>query len=67
MTQINFSLDYNQIPDIISNSVANDLAKEMLKTIFNQLIKKARNGTDLLFWYQIEKVISWYVIYDILL
>ena len=31
MTQINFTLDSEQIQDIISNSGANDLAKQMLR------------------------------------
>ena len=43
MTQINFTLDSEQIQDIISNSGANDLAKQMLTTIFNQLMEKERD------------------------
>ena len=43
MTQINFTLDSEQIQDIISNSGANDLAKQMLATIFNQLMEKERD------------------------
>ena len=44
MTQINFTLDSEQIQDIISNSGANDLAKQMLTTIFNQLMEKERDA-----------------------
>ena len=41
MTQINFTLDSEQIQGIISsNSGANNLAKQMLTTIFNQLMEK---------------------------
>ena len=43
MTQINFTLDLEQIQDIISNSGANDLANQMLATIFNQLMEKERD------------------------
>ena len=43
MTQINLNLNAEQIQDIISNSGANDLAKQMLTTIFNQLMEKERD------------------------
>ena len=43
MTQINFTLDSEQIQDIISKSGANDLAKQMLTTIFNQLMERERD------------------------
>ena len=43
MTQINLNLNAEQIRDIISNSGANDLAKQMLTTIFNQLMEKERD------------------------
>lgn len=43
MTQINFTLDQNQIQELIENSDANDLAKQMLTTIFNQLMEKERD------------------------
>ena len=43
MTQINFTLDSKQIQNIISNSGANDLAKQMLTTIFNQLMERERD------------------------
>jgi putative transposase len=43
MTQINLNLNTQQIQDIISNSGANDLAKQMLTTIFNQLMEKERD------------------------
>lgn len=43
MTQINLNLNTEQIQDIISNSGANDLAKQMLTTIFNQLMEKERD------------------------
>lgn len=44
MTQINFALDSDQIQDIISNSGANDLSKQMLTTIFNQLMERERDA-----------------------
>lgn len=43
MTQINLNLNMEQIQDIISNSGANSLAKQMLTTIFNQLMEKERD------------------------
>lgn len=43
MTQINFTLDQIQIQELIENSGANDLAKQMLTTIFNQLMEKERD------------------------
>lgn len=43
MTQINLNLNAEQIQDIISNSGANDLAKQMSATIFNQLMEKDRD------------------------
>lgn len=39
MTQINLNLNTEQIQDIIAQSGANDLAKQMLTTIFNQLME----------------------------
>lgn len=50
MTQINFTLDENQIQDIIANSGANDLAKQMLTILFNQLMEKERDA-----YIQVEK------------
>ncbi|CAM3762042.1 IS256 family transposase [Erysipelothrix urinaevulpis] len=43
MTQINFTLDSQQIQDIITNSGANEVAKQMLTMIFNQLMEKERD------------------------
>ena len=43
MTQINFTLDTNQIQELIENSGANDLAKQMLTVLFNQLMEKQRD------------------------
>ena len=43
MTQININLNAEQIQDIIAQSDANDLAKQMLTTIFNQLMEKERD------------------------
>ena len=43
MTQINLNLNMEQIQDIISNSGANSLAKQMLTTILNQLMEKERD------------------------
>jgi transposase-like protein len=43
MTQINLNLNTDQIQDIIAQSGANDLAKQMLTTIFNQLMEKERD------------------------
>ncbi len=43
MTQINLNLNADQIQDIIVHSGANDLAKQMLTTIFNQLMEKERD------------------------
>ena len=42
MTQFNFTLDLEEIQALINNSGANDLAKQMLTTIFNQLMEKQR-------------------------
>lgn len=39
MTQINFTLGHDEIQELIENSGANDLAKIMLTTIFNQLME----------------------------
>ena len=43
MTQINFTLEEKQIQDIIANSGANDLAKQMLTLVFNHLMEKERD------------------------
>ncbi len=39
MTQINFTLELEQVQKIIEKSGANDHAKQMLTTIFNQLMQ----------------------------
>lgn len=43
MTRLNFTLESNDIQAIIDNSGANDLAKQMLTTLFNQLMEKQRD------------------------
>lgn len=43
MTQINFTLELEQVQELIEKSGANDLAKQMLTTIFNQLMDKQRD------------------------
>lgn len=43
MIQFNFTLDLEEIQALINNSGANDLAKQMLTTIFNQLMEKQRS------------------------
>lgn len=43
MTQIDFTLGQDEIQELFSNSGANDLAKMMLTTIFNQLMEKERD------------------------
>lgn len=43
MTQINFTLELEQVQELIEKSGANDLAKQMLTTIFNQLMEKQRD------------------------
>jgi len=43
MIQINLNLNLEQVQDIISNRGANSLAKQMLTTIFNQLMEKERD------------------------
>ena len=43
MTHINFTLELEQVQELIKNSGANDLAKQMLTTLFNQLMEKQRD------------------------
>lgn len=43
MTQLNFTLEPHQIQEIIDKSGANDLAKQLLTTVFNQLMEKQRD------------------------
>lgn len=43
MTHINFTLELDQVQELIKNSGANDLAKQMLTTLFNQLMEKQRD------------------------
>src|SRR5690554_2626021 len=43
MTQLDFTLEPHQIQEIIDKSGANDLAKQLLTTVFNQLMEKQRD------------------------
>jgi putative transposase len=43
MTHINFTLELEQVQELIEKSGANPLAKQMLTTIFNQLMDKQRD------------------------
>ena len=44
MTQVTITLDATNIQDIIDQSGKNDLAKQMLTPLFNQLMEKQRDG-----------------------
>lgn len=50
MTQVNFTLDTDQIQELIANSGANELAKQMMTILFNQLMEKQRDD-----YIQVEK------------
>ncbi len=43
MTHINFTLELEQVQELIEKSGSNDLAKPMLTTILNQLMDKQRD------------------------
>jgi len=43
MTQVHFTLNSDEIQKIISDSVKDDLAKDILTTIFNQLMEDQRS------------------------
>lgn len=43
MTQLNFTLETTDIQSIIDNSGANEVAKQMLTVLFNQLMEKQRD------------------------
>ena len=44
MTQINFTLNSDEIQSLIKKSVNNDLSKNILSTIFNQMMEKERSN-----------------------
>ena len=43
MAQINFTLDFEDVQGIIEQSGADELSKQLLTTIFNQLMEKQRD------------------------
>ena len=43
MIQLNITLESEEIQDIVENSGANDLAKQISTHIFNQLMEKERD------------------------
>ena len=43
MTQVHFTLNTDEIQKIINDSVKDDLAKDILTTIFNQLMEDQRS------------------------
>ena len=42
MTQINITMDLDQIQTLIERSGANDTAKDIFRILFNQVIEKER-------------------------
>lgn len=43
MAHINFTLELEDVQEIINHSGANELSKQLLSTIFNQLMEKQRD------------------------
>uniref|UniRef100_UPI001C917650 transposase n=1 Tax=Enterococcus faecium TaxID=1352 RepID=UPI001C917650 len=44
MTQVHFTLKSEEIQSIIEYSVKDDVSKNILTTVFNQLMENQRNG-----------------------